>query len=117
MVAFSCLQQVQRTQLLHLKFTQPGKVILVLPCSYAWLCENVGSVSGAFDTASSFVRSPRRRRRPPRNQDLTSSARRRSGPTAKRRKGREIARARDHIDRWGTNQEQRQETTTLMLNL
>ena len=31
-VAFSCLQQLQRTQLFHLSFTEPGNVILVLPC-------------------------------------------------------------------------------------
>ena len=29
---FSCLQQVQRMQLFHLIFTEPGKVILVHPC-------------------------------------------------------------------------------------
>ena len=31
---FSCLQQVQRTQLFHVIFTQPGKIILVQPCTH-----------------------------------------------------------------------------------
>ena len=32
-IAFSCLQHVQRTQLFHFISTEPGKVILVQPCT------------------------------------------------------------------------------------